>query len=133
MGKLVEKAYEITHERMRELAETIQGELVAEVSAHSRTGRAAASISIKEESEDSIFVGAYINGGDYRDGGLHLYYLDQGNGGKNKKIRSTREVDRLGRKPGKLLIMNGMYTMYANQVHGYKGAHIIREVANRHR
>lgn len=130
---VVEKVYEITHERMRELAKTIEGELKAEVSAHSRTGRAAGSIGIYEESEDSIFVGAYINGGDYRDGGLHLYYLDKGNGGKNKKIRSSRKVDRLGREPGKLLIMNGMYTQYANSVHGYKGFHIVKEVANRHR
>lgn len=130
---LVEKVHEITQERMRELAQTIEGELKAEASAHARTGRAAASIHIEEESETSIFVGAEPNFSDYSDGGTHLYYLDQGNGGGGKKIRSTREVDRLGRKPGKLMIMNGMHTMYANSVKGYKGAHIVKAVADRHR
>ncbi len=118
---------------MRQLAVTIEGELKAEASAHARTGRAAASIHIEEESETHIFVGAHPNFGDYSDGGTHLYYLDQGNGGRRKTIKSTREVDRLGRRPGKLMIMNGMHTMYANSVSGYEGAHIIKAVADRHR
>ena len=130
---LVEKVTAITEEQMMELAKTIEGELISEVSAHSRTGRAAGSIHIEKEDDTHIFVGARANFGDYRDGGMHLYYLDQGNGGSGKTIKSKRKYDRRGRKPGKLKIMNGMYTMYATSVSGYEGANIIKEVADRHR
>ena len=126
---LVETVMAIAREQMQEIAETIEGELKAECP--KRTGRAAASIHIEQTGETSYKIGANANFSDYSDGGLHLYYADQGNGGGI--IKSTRAVDRKGRKPGKLIVMNGMHTMYAPYVRSYAGKHFIAEVANRHR
>lgn len=128
---LVEKVKTICIEQMDELASTIEGELKAECP--KRTGRAAASIHIEELGEYRRRIGAKANFSDYSDGGVHLYYADQGNGGSGKTIKSTRPTDRLGRKPGKLHIMNGMHTMYVSSVSGYEGTHFIKAVADRHR
>ena len=118
---LVEKVRAITLEQMRELAQTIQGELKS--ACPSDSGMARASIRIEEESETLIFVGAHAsfppNG---NDGGTHLYYADQGNGGKGRTIRPTR------RKA--LHLKDGSFRA---SVHGYEGKHFITEVANRHR
>lgn len=131
---LVEKVNAITKEAMMELAKTIEGELKAEASAHRATnqhptGKAAASIHIEEEGEYQIFVGAHASfPKDGNDGGTHLYYMDQGNGGGT--IHSKRKYDRRGREPGKLQLWDGSYR---NSVSGYGGKHFIAKVANRHR
>lgn len=131
---LVEKVRAITLEQMRELAQTIQSELIAEASDHKDsnqhpTGKAAASIRIEEEDETHIFVGAHASfPKDGNDGGTHLYYMDQGNGGGT--IRSKRKYDRRGRKPSKLRLWDGSYR---TSVSGYSGKGFIKKVADRHR
>lgn len=131
---LVEKVRAITLEQMRELAQTIEGELKAEAvgkRAHVKTYKAQASIHIEEEDETHIFVGAHASfPKDGNDGGTHLYYLDQGNGGSGREIRSKRKYDRKGRKPGKLALKDGSYRTV---VHGYSGTGFIKKVADRHR
>ena len=118
---LVEKVRAITREEMRQLAVTIEGELKAECSSDS--GAARASIHIEEIDEAHIFVGAHASfppNGD--DGGTHLYYADQGNGGRGRIIRPT-SYRALHLKDGS----------YRASVHGYEGKHFIKAVADRHR
>lgn len=131
---LVETVKAITREQMLQLAQTIEGELKAEASNHKSTNRhptgmAAASIHIEEEDEAHIFVGAHASfPKDGNDGGTHLYYMDQGNGGGT--IRSSRKYDRRGREPGKLQLWDGSYR---TSVSGYSGKGFIKKVADRHR
>lgn len=131
---LVETVKAITKEQMRQLAVTIEGELKAEAvgkRAHVRTGMAQASIHIEEEDEYHTFVGAIATfPPDGNDGGTHLYYLDQGNGGSGRMIKSKRPYDRKGRQPGKMELKDGTYR---TAVHGYSGTGFIAKVANRHR
>ena len=125
---LVETVRAITKEHMMQLAQTIEGELKAEASNHKSTNRhptgmAAASIHIEEEDETHIFVGAHASfprNGD--DPGTHLYYADQGNGGRGRIIRPTRYKA--------LHLKDGSYRAF---VHGYEGTHFIKAVADRHR
>lgn len=131
---LVETVQAITKEEMMRLARTIEGELKAEASDHKSsnrhpTGMAAASIHIEEEDETHVFVGAHASfPKDGNDGGTHLYYMDQGNGGGT--IRSKRRYDRKGREPGKLQLWDGSYR---TSVSGYSGRGFIAKVADRHR
>lgn len=118
-------------EQMAEIAQRIEGDLKSECP--KRTGRAAASIKTNQMTDTSYRIGAYANFADYSDGGTHLYYADQGNGGSGSIIRSTRAVDRRGRPPGKLKIMNGMQMQYAPYVRSYAGKHFIEKVANKYR
>lgn len=118
---LVEKVRAITKEQMMELAQTIQGELKA--ACPSDTGAARASIHIEEEGEYRIFVGAHASfPPDGNDPGTHLYYADQGNGGRGRTIYPTRYKA--------LHLKDGSYRAL---VHGYEGKHFIAAVANRHR
>lgn len=131
---LVEKVKVICREQMEEIAKTIEGELKAEAigkRAHVRTGMAQASIHIEQKGETSYRIGAIATfPPDGNDGGTHLYYLDQGNGGSGRTIRSKREFDRRGIPPGKLALKDGSYR---TAVSGYSGTHFIAKVANRHR
>ena len=117
---LVEKVYEITRQRMHELAETIEGELKAECPV--RTGEARNSIGIQEIDDTHIFVGGE---------NLHLYYADQGN---KKGSRGGRIYPK-----GKALSFWGSKSRYVGKhyvvpsVRAYDGAHFVREVADRHR
>lgn len=118
---LVEKVRAITREQMMELARTIEGELKA--ACPSDSGDARRSIHIEEEDESHIFVGAHASfppNGD--DPGTHLYYADQGNGGRKRTIKPTRYKA--------LHLKDGSYRAW---VHGYEGKHFIKAVADRHR
>jgi len=112
---------------LEEVATTIEGEMKGIVGSHSRSGLAVGAIHIEGMSESSKFVGG--TGGE---GTLHMYYLNEGNGGRGAVIRSTRKFDRRGARPGKLYLANGRPPMYATQVHGYKGIHFVEEIAGRH-
>ena len=119
--KKKEKVRAITEEQMMELARTIQGELIS--ACPSDTGAARGSIKIEKESDTLIFVGAHASfprNGD--DPGTHLYYADQGNGGRGRIIRPTRYKA--------LHLKDGSYRAF---VHGYEGTHFIKAVADRHR
>lgn len=125
---LVEKVRAITKEQMLELARTIEGELKTEATNYKKsnrvhTGKAAASIHIEEEDEFKVFVGAHV-GSDWNDGGLHLYYMTQGNSGNGSdgRIHPTRKKA-LKLKDGSI----------RKSVSPYEGRDFIRTVANRHR
>lgn len=125
---LVEKVRAICEEEMVELAKTIEGELKAEATNYKqsnevRTGNAAGAIHIEREDDTHIFVGAHINWNDWRDGGLHLYYMTQGNSGNGDdgRIHPTRKKA--------LKLKNGAVR---KSVSPYKGRDFIREIAKRH-
>lgn len=128
---VVELVKTACREQMAEIAQRIEGDLKAECP--KRTGRAAASIETKQTGETSYRIGAEADFSDYSNGGTHLYYADQGNSGSGHIIRSTRPVDRRGRPPGKLKIMNGMHMQYATYVRSYEGKHFIKKVADKYR
>lgn len=128
---LIETVQAVVKEQMQQIAETIEGEL--KQACPKRTGRAAASIHIEKKGDTTYRIGANANFGDYRDGGMHLYYADQGNDGSGNIIMSTRPYDRKGRPPGKLKINTGMQSMYVPYVHSYEGKGFIKKVADRHR
>lgn len=134
----------LTNKRVKELAEQMRDEMKAVIAdgGHIRTGKAYNSIEVHYNNATSGSTGFGLGGasGSMRGGFLtsvqigsyeaSAYYLDQGNGGKTAVIRSTREFDRRGRRPGKLKLRDGSYATY---VMGYDGIHFAREVANRHR
>lgn len=126
---LVEKVFALSKEQMMELAKTIEGELKSECPVNS--GEARNSIKIEVEDDTHIFVGAHavFNSKTGGNGGAHLYYADQGNGGSRTLIYSTRKYDRRGIPPGKLSLPWGYYS----NVKGYDGKHFIKAVADRHR
>lgn len=119
---LVEIVNNVCMSELDRVASVIEGELKDECP--KRTGQAAASIGISAPSDVTRRIGGVND---------HLFFADQGNGGRGTIIKSTREYDRLGRRPGKLVVMNGMYTSYRNSVHGYEGRHFVEKVAARHR
>lgn len=108
---LVETVMAIAREQMRELANTINGELKAECP--KRSGRAAASIHIEQTGETS-----------YRIGGTdeHLFFADQGNNQSKAIIYPVRARA--------LKFTDGSFHGSAGT---YEGKHFVREVANRHR
>ena len=79
-----------------------------------RTGEAQGSISIMERSPEFARIGGR---------NLHLYYLDEGNGGKGRRIYPTR---------GRALYVKD-YGVWAGSVSGYDGFHIARKVASKYR
>ena len=117
---------------LEEVATTIEGEMKGIVGSHSRSGLAVGAIHIEGMSESSKFVGGTNGTGKGVTGTDHLALLNEGNGGRGTIIRSSREVDRRGARPGKLYLANGRPPMYATQVHGYKGIHFVEEIAGRH-
>ena len=133
----------LTNKRVKELAEQMRDEMRALIAdGHIRTGTAYNSIEVHYNNATSGSTGFGLGGasGSMRGGFLtsvqigsyekSAYYLDEGNGGKYAVIRSTREFDRRGRRPGKLELRDGSFATY---VMGYDGIHFAEKVANRHR
>lgn len=113
--------------RLEEIAEQIKHDMVSVVSQHSRSGKAVNAIRIEKLSPTSYFIGAHI-GSDWRDGGLHLYYLDQGNGGRDKTIYPTR-----ARALGPLPPHKGHPGGYRANVSGYDGIGFVKDIADKYR
>lgn len=113
--------------KLDELAQKIERELQAEVGRHSQSGNAVASIHVEETGTLSRFIGSHINWGDSNDGGLHFYYLDQGNAPRNGKSRIYPTRSRA------LHLKNIGDKVWAASVTPYKGKHIVKAVADRHR
>lgn len=124
MGAFVHVVEVAVEKETDRVVKGIYGEMKAVVGGHSRTGQAVGAIHI-EGGGSSWFIGG--TGGE---GTKHLYYLNEGNGGSGAIITSTRKVDRLGRKPGKLAVMDGMYTTFRPYVHGYSGIHFVESIAS---
>ena len=123
MGAFEQVVVNAVEKEVNRVVNGIYGDMKGVVSGHSRTGRALGAIHI-EGGGTSYFIGG--TGGI---GTLHLYYLNEGNGGKGTIITSTRSHDRRGRRPGKLYVMNGMYTGFKPYVHGYGGIHFVESIA----
>lgn len=116
--------------QLDEIASNIESDMKSEAK-----GRASSAIATEVTGEFTRFVGAHPNWGDTEnDGGVHLYYSNYGNGGRNAIIKSTRETDRRGRKPGKLgRPPNGIPGYgYRTSVHGYDGEHFIEKIAEKY-
>ena len=130
MGWLIETVGDIVQEEMDRIAKQIQSEMIVEASKHkpsyrSPTFDAAASIHIEDIGTGSVFgmgrfIGATANFND--DGGTHLYYMDQGNGGNGRIIRpKTSKV---------LKLDDGSFAPY---VRGYSGRGFIKKIADKYR
>lgn len=86
MGVLVETLNSTCEKTVDEVARLIDGEMKGVVGGHTRSGKALGAIHIERMGPIRAFVGG--TGGE---GTLHLYFLDQGNGGntiypKNKRM-----------------------------------------------
>lgn len=137
MVDITSAVVKITNKRVKELAEQIRDEMKAEIAGHVKTGKAYDSIRISYNDPSgggNFSVGA---GGSMRGGfltyvfigsnELSAYYLDNGNGGRRRKIRPTHA------KALRLEDGGGGTIGYAKFVHGYKGIHFAKKVADRHR
>lgn len=119
---LVEKVRVICKEQMRELAETIEGELKAECPV--RSGEAKTSIHIEEIDDEHVFVGGKNE---------HLFFADQGNAQKYRRFggKANRRAPNYAGSGSTVLVFNdGSVHPYAST---YKGKHFVKEVADRHR
>ena len=101
-------------EGIDEYANRILADERAIVGGHSRSGKAVASLHIEKTGEFSRFIGA--TGGE---GGLHAFFLDEGNGGKIIKP-----------KRGKALKYSD--GTFHPQSSPYKGIHWVQTVASRY-
>ncbi len=101
-------------EGIDEYAQQILGDEQSIVGKHSRSGAAVGSLHIESTGEFSRFIGA--TGGE---GGLHAFFLDEGNGGKIIKP-----------KRGKALrYSDGTFHPRSRP---YKGIHWVQTVASRY-
>lgn len=98
---------------VNDLANIINGEMKGIVGGHSRSGLAVGAIHI-----ENYGLGAFV-GGTSGEGTLHMYFLNEGNGGKiiyPKKKKALRFSD--------------------GSLHGsarpYAGIHFVEEIASRH-
>lgn len=114
MGVCVETLKTCCIKTMDEVANTIEGEMKAVVSGHTRSGAALGAIHIVNEGFAHRFVGG--TGGV---GTLHLYFLNDGNG--NKTIVPKRAKA--------LHYSDGAYRMRSRP---YKGIHFVEAIAARH-
>lgn len=108
--------------QMKGIVQAVYTDMYSVVAHHSRSGRALASIRIEKWNPNLYFVGAYI-GSSPDDGGLHLYYLDEGNKGNGAGGRIY---------PTRSRALNTPYGPKAS-VGTYKGIHFVHTVASRHR
>lgn len=131
MAGLVETLENLVESELDRLAVEIEAELKSGVSSKLKhkgrsTGAAVGAIHIEKTGAKSRFIGADINWGNHEDGGVHLYYFDQGNkGNAGNRIYPTR---------AKALHLKHIGEgIFAGSVTPYKGSGVIKEVADRHR
>lgn len=124
MGICAETLEFACKEKVTELSNTIQGEMKAIVSGHTRTGMALGAIHIEPHGALGAFVGG--TGGE---GTLHLFFLDEGNG--NKIIRPKRARSPINPNHAAMLrFRDGSFHTHASP---YSGIHFVSEIAARHR
>ena len=115
MGVCVQTLVDTCMISLDELAETIEGEMKGIVSRHSRSGEALGAIHIEGGRGMTRFVGG--TGGE---GTLHLYFLNDGNGGR-----------RIYPKRAKALYLKD-YGIWRGSVSPYAGIHFVEAIAARH-
>lgn len=124
MGVCVQVLHEACAKKIQEVAEVIEGEMKAEVAkgagkAHGRyaTGAAVGAVHIENTGEFSRFVGG--TGGA---GTLHMYFLNEGNGG-----------GRIYPRNGSMLhLQSPGLDAWAKSVSSYAGTHFVEKIAARH-
>lgn len=137
----------LTNRQVKQLAEQMLEEIRETIASEMKhpersTGAAANSFSISwngaggggqfETGATGSFSGGFLTSVTISSDEPSAYYLDQGNGGPDAVIKSTRRTDSRGRKPGKLHLAH-IGDVYAPSVKGYKGIHYIKKVADMHR
>ena len=100
--------------QMTNLVDRVLADFKAEVGKHNRSGEAQGSLAILSRTPSYALIGGYNK---------HLYYLDEGNGGKGRRIYPTNS---------KALYLKD-YGIYRGSVSGYEGFHIARKVASKYR
>lgn len=131
----------LTNRRVKQLAEQMLEEIRETIASEMKhpersTGAAANSFSISwngaggggqfETGATGSFGGGFLTSVTISSDEPSAYYLDQGNGGSNRIIRSSRY-------PKGSLHLEHIGDVYAKQVHGYDGIHYIKKVADMHR
>ena len=115
MGALVRVLMDACRDKVDEVAQEIESEMKGIVGGHSRSGLAVGAIHIENTGEFSRFVGG--KGGE---GTMHLYYLNEGNGG-----------GRIYPKTAKALWLSD-YGIWRGSVRTYEGIHFVEKIAARH-
>lgn len=100
--------------QMTDIVDRVYQDFVNEVGKHNRTGEAQASISIMERRPDYALIGGR---------NWHLYHLDEGNAQSGAIIYA---------KNGRGMYLKDLGIRRAS-VKAYKGFHVARIVADRHR
>lgn len=127
----------LTNKRIKELAYEIKGELEDFCAKHKCTGAAMNSFKVNfngaggggafEAGASGSFRGGFLTSVSIYSNEPSAYYLDQGNGGPNRKIvshgypRKSLHLEHIGED------------VYAKSVRGYDGYHYVKDVADRHR
>lgn len=125
---LVSTLEQATKRTVDEVSREIESEMKGIVSGkHTKSGAALAAIHIEQTGDMSRFVGG--TGGE---GTKHLYYLNEGNGGRGRIItanhrRKDGRPGALGKKPDGIPGYG-----WKQSVHGYDGIHFVEEIAARH-
>lgn len=115
---ITETVKAICERELDRIAQEIEGEMKAVCNDHRKNGDAYNAIHIESPTPMTRFIGGTS---------LSLYYLDQGNGGRDAIIRPKRKKALLIEGAGHTTIGHAKY------VHGYDGIHFIKEIADRYR
>lgn len=127
-GTVVEIAKGYIDGELSKIARDIYMDMIAAVSPHSKSGAAINALRIQQLSNVSYFIGADV-GSNPHDGGLHLKFLNDGNG--------TGGIPKNGRKPKRPMPMTygypGKPRGYAMHASNYKGIHFVEKIASKYR
>lgn len=106
-----------------EIANEILADEKSIVGKHSKSGAAVGSLHIESTGEFSRFIGANV-GNNSKDGGLHAFFLDEGNGsGGIPKSPPPK-------RPMPMTYGTGKAKGFAVHARNYKGIHWVRTVAS---
>lgn len=108
MGALVTVLTDACNEELEKISNSILGEMKGIVGAHSRSGQALAAVHMESTGAMSRFVGGTH---------LHLYYLNEGNGGSMIYPKSAQA----------LRFSDGSFHAHARP---YAGIHFVEEIAS---
>lgn len=140
MESITDIVVNLTNKQVKALAEQMLAEIQSTIRSEMKhpersTGAAANSFSISwngggggafEAGASGSFHGGFLTSVTIGSDEPSAYYLDQGNGGPGRTIRSSRY-------PKGSLHLAHIGDVYAKQVKGYDGIHYIKKVADMHR
>lgn len=120
MGTVVELAKGYIDQELSKTANEIYQSMVFAVYPHSKSGAALGALHVERLSDVSYFIGANVGSGP-NDGGLHVLWLNDGNGGLGKRLYPTRKK-----------ALNTPYGPKAS-VSAHGGIHFVEKIASRYR